>query len=260
MPTLNVHFLPGHIEADSLAGSVAIVIDLLRASSTICQALAAGAKCIVPFLEVGETKAAADRFKRFEIVLGGERHGKVIDGFDLGNSPLEYTPHAVSGKMVLFTTTNGTRALHHARHARRTFIGCALNREAIAEAVATEARIDILCAGTDGAVTGEDILAAGAIVQSLVDPDPRGDAATMLHFKLDEGAKSAMLQWHDLLKAAQRAGTSASEQLAEQMRDTPGGRNLLDIGQEADLAACAQLDRLAIVPELDRATGEIRPA
>src|SRR5688572_1010188 len=107
MPKLNVHFLPSHVPEPRLAGSMVIVIDLLRASSTICEALASGATCVVPLLEVDETKAAAGKYDRSEIVLGGERHGKVIDGFDLGNSPLEYTPHAVSGKTVLFTTTNG---------------------------------------------------------------------------------------------------------------------------------------------------------
>ena len=260
MPTLNVHYLPTRVEESVLAGSVVIVIDLLRASSTICQALASGAMCVAPFLEIEEAKRAAEGFARGEVALGGERHGQTIEGFDLGNSPLEYTPDAVRGRRVVFTTTNGTRALHHARLAKRTLIGCALNRQAMADAVANEPRIDILCAGTDGAVTGDDILAAGAIVHALVDPDPRGEAATLLHFNLDEGAKSSLAQWHDVLEAAQRAGVSAAAQLAEQMRDTPGGRNLLDIGQEADLAACAQLDKLAIVPELDRATGEIRSA
>ncbi|HEX6963511.1 MAG TPA: 2-phosphosulfolactate phosphatase [Lacipirellula sp.] len=260
MPTLNVHILPGHVAESALAGSVVIVIDLLRASSTICQTLASGAECVMPFLEVDETLLAASRYPRSEIALGGERNGRIIAGFNLGNSPLEYTPEAVVGRRVLFTTTNGTRALHHARQAKRTLIGCALNRQAVADAVAGEPQIDILCAGTDGMVTGEDILAAGAIVQSLVDPDPRGDAATMLHYTLDEGAQTALVQWQQLLQAAQQSGVSAAAQLAEQMRDTPGGRNLLEIGQEADLPACAQLDRLAIVPELNRSTGEIRPA
>jgi 2-phosphosulfolactate phosphatase len=260
MPTLNVHFLSSQVEESALAGSVVIVIDLLRASSTICQALDSGALCVVPFLEIDEARQAASQFSSSEIVLGGERHGKIIEGFDLGNSPLEYTPEAVGGRRVLFTTTNGTRALHHAQQAKRTLVGCALNRQAVADAVAGEPRIDILCAGTDGAVTGEDVLAAGAIVQALVDPVPRGDATTMLHYKLDEGAQSAVSQWQQLLKAAQDAGVSAAAQLAEQMRDTPGGRNLLEIGQEADLPACAQLDRVSIVPELNHHTGEIRPA
>jgi 2-phosphosulfolactate phosphatase len=260
MPALNVHFLPSHVEESALAGSVVIVIDLLRASSTICQALDSGATCVMPFLEVEEARLAAARFDRDGIVLGGERHGRVIEGFDLGNSPLEYTADAVAGRRVLFTTTNGTRAMHHARLARRTLIGCALNRQQIAEAAAREPRIDILCAGTDGLVTGEDILAAGAIVHAMVEPDPRGDATTLLHYKLGEGAGVALEQWQELLQAAMRAGVSASAQLAEQMRDTPGGSNLLGIGQDADLAACAQLDRLSVVPELDRRAGEIRPA
>lgn len=260
MPAINVHFLPNQVEPSQFAGSTVVVIDLLRASSTICQALASGATCVMPFLETDETRQAAEKFARGEIVLGGERHGKVIEGFDLGNSPLEYTPEAVGGRRVLFTTTNGTRALHHARLAKRTLIGCALSRQAVAEAVADAARIDILCAGTDGEVTGEDILAAGAMVHALLDPEVSDDSATMLHYKTDDGARSAAAQWQELLHAARKAGRSTSAQLAEQMRDTPGGRNLLDIGHDADLAACAQLDTLAIVPELNRATGEIRSA
>jgi 2-phosphosulfolactate phosphatase len=257
---LNVHFLPSHVEESDLADSAVIVIDLLRASSTICQALASGAPCVVPLLEVDQALRAASEYGRNECVLGGERHGRIIEGFDLGNSPLEYTPDAVGGRRVLFTTTNGTRALHHAKQAKRILIGCALNRQSLVDAVAGESRIDVLCAGTDGEVTGEDILAAGALVHSLVDPAPGGDAATVIHYRLDDGAQSAFAQWRKLLKAAKHAGVSASAQLAEELRDTPGGRNLLEIGQEADLPACAQLDRLTIVPELDRSTGEIRPA
>jgi 2-phosphosulfolactate phosphatase len=260
MPSLNVHFLPSHVDASAFAGSVAIVIDLLRASSTICQALASGATCVVPLQEVDEVKRAAGAFNRREVVLGGERLGRIIEGFDLGNSPLEYTPEAIGGRRVLFTTTNGTRALHHARLAKRILIGCALNRRAVVEAVAAEPRIDVLCAGTDGQVTGEDTLAAGAIVHSLMDPEPRADAATTLYYKLNEGAQSALARWQRLVKESQENRISTAAQLAQQMRDTPGGRNLLETGQEADLPACAQLDRLAVVPELNYHTGEIRPA
>jgi 2-phosphosulfolactate phosphatase len=260
MPILNVYALPRHVGVEDLAGGVTIVIDQLRASSTICQALAAGATCVVPYVEIDAARASAMTFDHDEIVLGGERHGRIIEEFDLGNSPLEYLPSVVEGRRVLFTTTNGTRAMHHARMARRTLIGSAMNRQAVARAVAQEPRVDIVCAGTGGMETGEDILAAGAIIHAIIDRDPFGVPATLLRYKMDEGAKSSLAQWHDLLEAAQRAGVSAAAQLAEQMRETPGGRNLLDIGHEADLAACAQLDKLAIVPELDRATGEIRPA
>ena len=252
MPTLNVHLLPTQVAAEELAGSVVIVIDLLRASSTICQALASGATCVMPFLEIEDARRAAAAFDRSRIVLGGERHGRVIEGFDLGNSPLEYSPIAVAGKPLLFTTTNGTRAMLHARLARRTLIGCALNRQAIAAAVADEPRVDILCAGTDGAVTGEDVLAAGAIADVLVGPNAA--------WEMNAVAAEALQEWQAMVAAGAAAGLEPSAQFALAMRDTPGGSNLLDIGHAIDLAVCSELDILPIVPELNHATGEIRSA
>jgi 2-phosphosulfolactate phosphatase len=260
MPTLNVHFLPSQVAETKLAGSTVVVIDVLRATSTICQALANGAQGVMPFLEVDETRQAAERFSRSEIVLGGERHGRRIEGFDLGNSPLEYTPGVVAGKRVLFTTTNGTRAMHHARHAQRTLMGCLLNRAALVEALVDEPRVDILCAATDGVETGEDVLAAGAIVYSLVEADRPSSMSTVLNYRIDEGAHRALTVWHEALDEARDAGRSVETQLERLMRDTPGGRNLLEIGNDADIAACARLDALDVVPELDRQLNEIRPA
>ena len=254
MPKLHVHFLPAYVPAEDLAGSVVIVIDLLRASSTICQALASGSTCVMPFLEIEDARRAAAEYDRAAIVLGGERHGRIIDGFDLGNSPLEYSPVAVAGRPLLFTTTNGTRALHHAHLARRTLVGCALNRQAIADAVAAEPRVDILCAGTDGAITGEDILAAGAIADALV------GATSAASWELNAEAQSALDQWRSLLALPAATGRTPSEQFAIAMEQTPGGSNLLDIGHGIDLPACAELDILPIVPELNHTTGEIRPA
>ena len=260
MPELNVHFRPASVTAKELAGSVVVVIDLLRASSTICQALASGAECVMPFLEVDDARRAAKQYPRGSVVLGGERHGKIIEGFDLDNSPLEYTPATVAGKRVLFTTTNGTRALDHARLARRTLIGCALNRRAIAAAITEQPRVDILCAGTDGIVTAEDVLAAGAIVHALAEADRPLTMSTVIYYRFDAGAQTSIARWHDLLQDARTNGRTPAEQLASAMRDAPGGRNLLEIGHDADLPACAVLDALAVVPELNRATGEIRPA
>ncbi len=109
---LNVHTLPSHVSEEELADSAVVVIDLLRASTTICQALASGAREVVPFLEVDAAlAAAAAELRRGDIVLGGERRGGKIPGFDLGNSPAEYTREAVGGRRVFITTTNGTRAM-----------------------------------------------------------------------------------------------------------------------------------------------------
>src|SRR3954468_24467042 len=97
---LNVYNLPSHVEERELAGGTAVVIDVLRATSTICQALASGAREVVPFLEIEDALAAAQGTDRTDIVLGGERRGERIPGFDVGNSPSEYTSQVVGGKRV----------------------------------------------------------------------------------------------------------------------------------------------------------------
>ena len=246
-----VHYLPQFVAESDLADSVVVVVDQLRASSTICHALSAGAKCVIPFVEVDDTLAKARQFSPGEAVLGGERGGRRIAGFQLGNSPTEYSPEKVFGKSVLFTTTNGARALEHARLAKRVLVGATVNRQAIVAELAEAGRVDILCAGTNGAVTREDILAAGAIADGL------------LHRKEDESetnewAEAARREWQELIATAHALGRSPSDQLARELCETAGGKNLLAIGHDFDLDLCAQLDTLAIVPELDRATGIIQ--
>src|SRR5215471_15948471 len=103
-----VHLLPTLVEPAELRDGVAVVIDLLRATSTIVHALAAGAKAVVPCGEIDEAWQVAARSQPGSFVLGGERGGLKISGFDLGNSPSEYTREAVAGNRVIFTTTNGT--------------------------------------------------------------------------------------------------------------------------------------------------------
>src|SRR5882757_4256142 len=129
MPTrhINVYNLPNQVAESDLADSAVIVIDLLRATTTICFALAAGAREVVPFREIDEARAAAKQAGREQVLLGGERGGVLIEGFDLGNSPAEFTPERVAGKSVYITTTNGTWALHHARLARRVLVGSVVN-------------------------------------------------------------------------------------------------------------------------------------
>jgi 2-phosphosulfolactate phosphatase len=252
MPTLDLYLLPKDAPPERLADATVIVIDLLRASTTICRALAAGAECVMPFAEIDETLAAAQAFGRDNVLLGGERHGKLIPGFDLGNSPAEYTPTIVAGRRILFSTTNGARALHHARSAQRVLVGAAVNRTAVARAVQPGANVVILCAGTDGEVAREDELAGGAIIEAI----RRGGAT----WELNEPANAARHAWRTIVDGAEVEQVPVVHYFARRLGDTQGGRNLLDIGHDADLPACAQLDTLTIVPELNRTTGELRPA
>ncbi|MEM8945317.1 MAG: 2-phosphosulfolactate phosphatase [Planctomycetota bacterium] len=254
MPTLNVHYLPQFVAEADLAGGTAIVVDLLRASTTICQALANGAKCVVPSVEVDATFALAQGYERSEIVLGGERGGEIIEGFDLGNCPSDYTADQVFNRTVLFTTTNGTKAINHARLADRVLVGCAANRRAVSEVAADSEQVDILCAGTNGKVTREDILAAGAIAHRLA----THHAPPATPWSTNEWADSARGEWEELLNTATALNRTADDQFAIELQDTLGGKNLLALGFDDDLVTCAQLDKLKDVPALDKQSGEFR--
>jgi 2-phosphosulfolactate phosphatase len=241
---VSVYRLPRDVDPTELAESAVVVIDLLRASTTICQALASGAREVVPFLEVDETLAAAAKFDRGEVVMGGERSGGKIKGFDLGNSPCEYTPQTVGGRRLFITTTNGTQALFHARFARRVLVGAFVNLSAVAESVKDEANVAIVCAGTGGQATREDILAAGALVHRV--SQMRKTSADR-----NAAADSALREWDAVGTAAAKSGRTIPEQVALELRETTGGRNLLGIGLDRDLVDCSQVDRLNVVPELD---------
>lgn len=242
---LEVYALPRDVPESDLAGATVIVIDLLRASSTICQALASGASEVVPFLEIDDALTAADAVGRSGIILGGERKGSKIPGFDVGNSPAEYTPAVVAGHRVFFTTTNGTRALHHAKQASRILVGAFVNLSAVIASVEQEPRVVVLCAGTGGKETREDILAAGAMVSRLATRNPA--------CQLNGMAVAARQEWESAV-AGIPTGAQLNDRVAVELENTQGGRNLLAIGLGRDLIDCAQIDHLTIVPELDKGT------
>lgn len=249
--SLSVHYLPQFVAESEMAGGAVVVIDLLRASTTICWALASGATEVCPYVEVGDVVREAElEPDRDDLVLGGERGGEIIPGFDLGNSPAEYTPAEVFGKRVLFTTTNGTRALEHARLAQRVLVGSIANLSAVAQSLLDEEHVHLLCAGTGGHVTREDQLAAGAIVHEVLRQDGPGRA-------LSQSADAVLGEWRELLATARAAGRTADEQLAQDLRDTPGGKNLLAVGMADDLPRCAEIDALNILPVYDPKTRRI---
>jgi 2-phosphosulfolactate phosphatase len=150
----------------------------------------------------------------------------------------------VAGRQVFLTTTNGTRALHHARLARRVLVGAFVNLSAVIASIREEPQIVILCAGTGGQVTREDLLVAGAMIDTLSKTE---DAA----WQFNESASAALRDWQELLADAHASEKSLNEYLAIELRDTLGGRNVLSIGMDQDLVACAQIDALNVVPELN---------
>src|SRR3954451_16770266 len=117
MQRLSVHLLPELVNSQQVAGSVCVVIDVLRATTTIAHALVAGARQIVPCLEVDDARMESSRYEPGTVVLGGGRGGLPIAGFDLGNSPGDCQPANVGGRTLVFTTTNGTKAMRHCQQA-----------------------------------------------------------------------------------------------------------------------------------------------
>lgn len=228
------------------AGGIAVVIDVLRASTTIITALANGAARVRTVLAVEEARADA---AALGAVLGGERGGLKIEGFDLGNSPREYTRDRVGGRSIVITTTNGTAAVEACAGASDVLIGAIVNRSAVAaaaHALATEhggCDVHLVCAGTEGAVTEEDLLAAGAILDAAVQHHGFGEAV------LDATGRVALARF----RAAVAAGPTAADAIVREFASSIGGRNLIDLGMDADLPLSAAIDSLPFVPRLDGA-------
>jgi 2-phosphosulfolactate phosphatase len=243
---LSVHHLPELVAPESLAGTTAVVIDVLRATTTIVYALAAGAKAVVPCLTIEAARQAAAALPRGRAVLAGERGGLPIAGFDLGNSPTEFTPQRIAGRVVVLTTTNGTKALLHCRRAERVLVGAFANLSALCEELDRCPRVDLVCAGTDGRPTEEDLLLAGAIVERL---------AAAGSWKLDDRAVGARAGWQDVARGA--SGDRLAAQLAAAMLISRGGRNLVHIGMARDIEMAARTDACGIVPCYHAASGEI---
>lgn len=230
---VSVALLPELVSAQRLLGSVAVVIDVLRATTSIVHALAAGCSCIRPCLEVEEARSLADQMRAGRVLLAGERGGLLIEGFDLDNSPRRFNPRNCRGVVVVMTTTNGTRALHRCTTAARTLVAAFVNYSAVCEQLRHEKRpVCIVCAGTDGDVTLEDTLLAGALVDFLRELGP---------VKLNDGARLAWdcFETHGCcLKAA--------------LELSQGGSALRALGFAEDIDAAAQVDAFALVPELRR--------
>jgi len=254
------HDLFNRIPQGTVAGGIAVVIDVLRASTTIITALAHGAAGVRPVLTVEVARALAASFGSGSdsgVLLGGERGGLRIDGFDLGNSPLEYSRARVAGRQIVITTTNGTAALDACTAASEVLIGAIVNRAAVAArarelAVAQgTSTIHLVCAGTDGEVTEEDLLTAGAILDAAGRLPGGSDDA------LDASATAALEIFRGVLSAPSAAGSVEARAIAAAaitaaFATSRGGRNLIELGMQADLPAAAAIDSLRVVPRLDR--------
>lgn len=227
---LCVYATPALIPPKGLGDAAAVVIDALRMTTVAATAIANGCQGILAAETVDAARAEA---AKAGALLGGERQALPVPGFDFSNSPLEYTRRRVEGKRVVMTTSNGTRAIAAASSARRVVLGAFVNRRAVARAVAGAETVALVCAGTLGAFTLEDALAAGCLAEAIAE-------------------LGADLSLDDMGIAAHRLYAGAKGDLHAALAGTAHYERLRALGLRADLDFCLSLDAVAAAPERGR--------
>jgi 2-phosphosulfolactate phosphatase len=230
---LDVFLSPGEVVPGELAGRTAVVIDVLRASTSIVEALAAGARTIFPVASVEEATRLANTLGRGEVLLCGERRYLPIEGFDLGNSPAEFTAERVGGKTLVMTTTNGTAALVNAQPADRVMVAAFTNLTAVAADLAkSRAEPVLICCGREGRFGLEDAVCAGRLILALQARQPK------VSWAMNDGARAAVVL------------SQTKEELRAVFARSTAGLQIVEVGLEPDLDFCAAVDARDVVPVL----------
>jgi 2-phosphosulfolactate phosphatase len=226
---VDVAVTPDGLDRAAVATSRVLVIDVLRAATCIVTALVNGCAGIVPVATPEEARVRIAQIPG--ALVAGERRGEPLEGFDLGNSPLEFTPERIDGRVVIMTTSNGTRALLAARGATAIGVAAFVNLGAAA-AWALDGRRDVLllCSGERGARSLEDHVCAGLLAERLVAGEPGARATPAA----EEAMELAVPYRKDVARLAQ---------------DSSWARHLASRGRALDVAACLSLDTCNLVPE-----------
>ncbi len=227
---LDVLLLPHELPVRPRPEHSAVVVDVLRATTSIVVAFEHGCRSILPVASSEE--AQAERVARPEAILAGEQDGRRIPGFGLGNSPGEFSREAVAGRELILTTSNGTKALRAAGTGRTVAIGAFRNRAAVGDwLVGREADCLIVCSGYEGGFSLEDAVCAGSIVDRA--------ASLTTRLALGDGARACRILW-------ERFGTD----LPRLLRGTGWGQRILAMGFGPDVEVCARLDVTSLVPRM----------
>lgn len=227
---INILFSP--IVADELyfTSKTTVMIDVLRASSTIITALNNGAKEIVPVGIIEFAVKVSGGMFGGQTLLGGERNTKKIEGFALGNSPLEYEEKVVNGKSIVFYTTNGTKALTKAKFSENLFVCSFLNLTAVAKhLVSLNNNVEIICAGRNNFFSLEDTVCAGKLVSEII-------------------SLNSEIEINDSVSASLALNDKYGGNLLKMLRESDHGKLLIENGFEEDIKYCSQLNICSTIP------------
>jgi 2-phosphosulfolactate phosphatase len=230
---IDVYFTPLGLNPGDLNGRGIVVLDVLRATTTVITALANGAKAVIPAATSEEAVRLASNLEKDDVLLAGERRSVKIEGFALGNSPLEMTPEVVAGKTIVLATTNGTPALVASQGGDPVLVGAPANFAALTvrarEALVDRGELVIVCAGRERQFALEDAYTAGRLVKAV----KRG----MGKLELNDAADAAL------------ALGSAYDGWTEAFTGTVAARQLAEANLSADVAFCAKPNRFGTVPQ-----------
>lgn len=240
---IDAYLTPFFPEHESLfTDSAVIMIDVLRASSTVAYALESGAKEVVPAENLDKAVRIFSGLSKEARFLGGERNGLKPSGFDAGNSPFEYSSENVKGRSVIITTSNGTRIFQKAKPAKIRLIGSFVNQSSTLNYLkdnylngAGDKKIIFMCAGNDGKLSYEDMLCAGAFINSIMLKFPES--------KISDPAMASM-QLYNL----------HSSFLLEFLAERDHARKLAELGFIEDIKFCLTIDACPVVACVDGAS------
>lgn len=227
--TVEVCFSPHSFPLYPHTESIVVVIDVLRATSSICAALHYGVERILPVASVHEAR----NYQAKGFLCAAERQAQKVEGFDLGNSPSEYQNPNLKGKIVVFTTTNGTQAIRAARESYRIVIGSFANLTVLCDWLSNQHKdIILLCAGWKDFFNLEDTLCAGAIAQKL--------------------EKTNLFEaHHDSTFAAKTLYDLAKNDIIGFMENSSHFKRLEKLNLSEDVKYCLTLDLAPVVPILE---------
>jgi 2-phosphosulfolactate phosphatase len=229
---LDVFFTPNQVRPAETASRLVLIVDVLRASTTVATALGNGARTVIPVEGADEVIFRSKEFARSQILLAGEQKMHPIAGFDIGNSPQAFTPEVVEGKTILITTTNGTRTLLGVQNARDIVIASYVNFSAVLAlmkvAASSNTDIAIICAGEEGSFTLEDSACAGRFVRAI--------------------PKRADIQTNDAAAASVLIEKKYGDNIAKVFKESAHGQALDAAGFGDDLTAAAKVDAYPVVP------------
>lgn len=227
---IDLFFTPAEVNENELTDKTAVVVDVLRASTTVTWALHNGAREIIPVATIDAASELKSKLGKDHVLLAGERDGLKIEGFDLGNSPAEYEPKIVKEKIVVYCSTNGSKAMLKAGAAALGLIGGFINLSSILKRVLeADKDVALICSGTAGKFSLEDAIFGGRVVEDF--------QKRTRHLQLNDAAEAALTLYRQY-----------GDDLVRALQSSTHGKYLISLGFEQDLRLAAALNSISLIP------------